>query len=148
MPNEVNSLFVGLQVLLVAVTLPDGTTPFDRVVKAADLDSNHLAKVPETQVLSQQTREWDGENPELGTQTLYLDCFTRDITQKSGENQIASDTGLNTLAKAVRDQVGHNAGGPFGAGCSLTSMEPPIREDVGAKVFRYRVRLAFEVIWG
>lgn len=146
--NDVEALFTALRTKLLAVTLPDGSTPFDRVKYAADLETNYLAKVPETQVLSQEDRSWDGENPELGTQELQLDLFTRDITQKAGEAQIASDTGLNSLAKAVREQVGHSSGGPFGASTSLIGMQPPIREDVSNKVFRYRVRLTFEVLWG
>jgi|SRR5690606_16353938 len=148
MPNEVSNLLTALTTKLQSVTLSDNSQPFVRVVKAADLESQHLAKIPETQVLSQNDRTWDEENPELGTQQILLDCFTRDITQKSGENQVISDTGLNSVADAVREQVGHNSGGPFGAACTLVSVQPPIREDVANKVFRYRVRLTFEVIWG
>lgn len=146
--NKVEALFNALQTLLTSVTLPDASTPFDRIKLAADLDTNYLSKVPETQVLSQENREWDGENPELGTQELHLDLFTRDITQKAGEAQIVSDTGLNSLTEAVINQASNPIGGAFGAGCTLTLIEPPVREDVSNKVFLYRVRLTYNVVWG
>jgi hypothetical protein len=148
MQNEVANLFEALQAVLKTVTLPDGSKPFVRVKEATDLESNYLVKVPETQVLSQEDREWDNENPELGTQRLNLDCFTRDITQKSGEKQIVSDTGLNSIATAIREQASHFSGGAWGAATTLIGMSPPIREDVGNKIFRYRVRLSFETVWG
>lgn len=145
--NRINNLLSALSTSLTAVTV-GGATPFDRIKKASDLEDGYIVKVPETQVLTQQDLEWDGENPELGEQRIHLDLFTRDVTQKAGENQIISDTGLNHLVDAVREQANHFSGGPFGAATTLVAVAPPIREDAGNKVFRYRMRLIYEVLWG
>lgn len=146
--NRVSDLLTGLQALLETVTLSDGSTPFNRVKIAADLETNYLTKVPDTQALSQEDRNFDGENPELGTQRVNIDLFTRDITQKAGNKQIVSETALQSCEEEIRNQIGHLAGGLFGAGCTLVQMQPPKREDVSNKVFLFRVRLTYEIIWG
>lgn len=148
MPNPIHNLLLALQTKLTNIVLEDGTAPFDRIKFASDLETGYLSKVPETQVLSQEDREFDGENPELGKQTVNLDLFTRDITQRAGEKQIVSDSGLSSCEDAIREEIGHLSGGPFGAGCTLIRVNPPKREDVATKVFRYRVRLIYEIIWG
>lgn len=148
MQNPIHELLTALTSILTNIVLEDASTPFDRIKIASDLEDGYLSKVPETQVLSQDTRNWDDENPELGKQQINLDLFTRDITQRAGSQQIVSDSGLSSCEDAIREQAGHLSGGPFGAGMNLISVEPPKREDVANKVFRYRVRLVYEIIWG
>jgi len=138
----------GLTVNLLAVTLPNGSSPIEEVKKATEVEAGFLKKNPKTNVLSQDTREWDGENAELGSQEIFLDVWTRNLKQDAGAHQLDDNTLLESIGQAVREQVGHLSGQPFGAGTDLVRIETPRRETPDTRIFSYRIRLVYNVLWG
>lgn len=138
----------GLTVNLLAVTLPNGSSPIKSVKKATEIEAGFLRKNPEHNVLSQDTREWDGENAELGEQEIFLDVWTKNLKQDGGEHQLTGNTLLEAVGQAIREQVGHLSGQPFGAGTDLVRIETPRRETPDTNIFAYRLRLVYNVLWG
>lgn len=138
----------GLTVHLLNATLPNGSKPLKSVSKATEIEAGFLKKNPDTNVLSQDVREWDGENAELGRQEIFLDVWTRNLKQDAGAHQIEDNTLLESVGQVIREQVGHLSGGPFGAGTDLIRIDTPQRETPDTRIFSYRIRLVFEVLWG
>ena len=148
MPNAMNLLMTGLEQTLKNVQLPSGQKPIEEIKKATELDAGFLRKNPRHNVVSQETREWDGENSELGSQEVLLDVWTKNLKQDAGEHQLTDESLLEAIGQAIREQAGHLSGQPFGAGTDLVRIEPPIRELPDRNIFAYRIRLVYNVLWG
>lgn len=137
-----------IEFTLKRVMLPDASMPIDRVQKASQVDSGYLRKNPNHTVLSQGTKEWDGENANLGTQELIVDVWGKNLTQDAGAHQIESDTLLESISQAIMEQAGHLSGGPFGAGTDLITIISPSEEVPDSNIFAFKAQLIYNVLWG
>ena len=147
MPTKTNDLIEGLKVVLGEVTVL-GQKPIKKIKPATEIDVAFIRRIPDNQVLSLQTREYDGENAELGTQELFLDVWAKDLSQDAGGSQLTEDDKLEAISQACREQAGHLSGGPFGAGTDLVRIEPAIKVSPDDQLFAFRLRLTYAILWG
>lgn len=145
--HRVKKLIDALTVVLGEVTV-DGNKVIKNIKAATEIDVAFLRKVPDTQVVSIGQHDFDGENPQCGTQEVLLDIWTKDVTQNAGARQLTEEEQLSSIADAVLQQVGHNSSGPFGAATTLIRTEVLEKDSPDERIFTFRIRLAFEVLWG
>lgn len=147
MLHKTKSLIDALKVVLGEVTV-EGVKVIQRVKAATEIDVAFLRKISGTQVLSVENREWDGENAECGTQDINLDLWVKDPRQDAGSNQLEAEDALEAITDAIRAQAGHHSGGPFGAGTDLVRIEPVSKDSPDERLFTFRIRLTYSVLWG
>lgn len=89
----------------------------------------------------------DEENPELGTESLTVDCYVKDYAH-AGKDQLVGDTGAQAIIDYLRESYSYKAGDNYMVGMRLTSITTPVKLEAQKRNKKYGIwtfRATYEV---
>jgi hypothetical protein len=146
--SDIGTLLTTMQTSLRALTHSGGGKAFTQVLLSIDEVSRETFYSMPVAVLGNKEVSNDAENPELGTELIWVDIWTRDASTPGGKEQLVGERGCNDLVEKVRAGLAHQADGNWMAGLRITRISAPFKREVPNIGFVWNARVTWEVIKG
>lgn len=103
----------------------DGQNVFQRVeTRIENLDADQFYNMP-IGIVGLLEETWDGENPTLGTATIFVDVWVSDQTMTAGNLGLTNDIGLVTITDTISENLGVLVPDQYGANLVMISASAP-----------------------
>jgi hypothetical protein len=146
--SDIGTLLAELKTTLAALTVTGGRKAFTQVLPSIDEISPQTFNSMPVAVIGNKAVNNDPENPELGTELVWVDIWTRDASTPGGKEQLLGQRGCNDLVEIVRAAVAHKAAGSWMAGTRVSGISQPAKREVPQQGFVWTARVTLTVIKG
>lgn len=146
--SDISTLLEAVITTLAALTHSGGGKAFTKILPSIDEVSPETFYSLPVAVLGNKDVRNDPENPELGTELVFIDIWTRDASTPGGKEQLLGERGCNDLVEVVRAALAHKADGDWMAGLSITGISRPFKREVPKQGFVWNARVTCTVIKG
>jgi len=99
-------------------------------------------------VLGTEGSTWDDENPDLGTETITVDVWTKYLATPGAGQELSGEFGNRYIVDKIRSEKSHFSGGDFGSGVSMTDVTKPEEIPFKGRVNLTHSRITFEMLRG
>jgi hypothetical protein len=146
--SDISTLLDELKTTLAALTVTGGGKAFTQILPSIDDVTPETFLSMPVAVIGNKAVNNDAENPELGTELVWIDIWTRDASTQGGKQQLLGQRGCNDLIQIVRTAVAHKADGAWMAGFRVSGISQPAKRDVPQQGFVWNGRVTGTVIKG